>query len=228
MKNIIQIAGIIDQDEAEMLVIEGVDYLGFPLRLPDGREDLSEAQAKKIIASLDTNVTALIITYSGSATEIVAFCLNMGVHVVQLHGTIALSELKGIAALCPGLFVIKSLIVRGNNIHTLERELAAFAPYVDAYITDTFDPSTAKSGATGRVHDWTISRRLVEISQRPVILAGGLTPHNVREAIQTVRPVGVDSHTGVEGCDGRKKLDLVRKFVAEAREGFRLLDQTTV
>jgi len=91
---------------------------------------------------------------------------------------------------------------------------------VDAFITDTFDPATGASGATGKTHDWTVSRRLVERSPKPVILAGGLTPGNVRNAIRKVRPAGVDVHTGVEGSDGRKRRDLVRTFVAEARAGF--------
>jgi phosphoribosylanthranilate isomerase len=98
------------------------------------------------------------------------------------------------------------------------RELAEL---VDAFITDTFDPATGASGATGKTHDWQISRRLVEISPQPVILAGGLTPDNVREAILAVQPAGVDCHTGVEDASGRKDADKVRRFVAEARAGFR-------
>jgi phosphoribosylanthranilate isomerase len=61
----------------------------------------------------------------------------------------------------------------------------------------------------------------VELSPRPVILAGGLTPANVREAIAAVRPAGVDVHTGVEDASGRKDLAKVLAFVAEARAGFR-------
>ncbi|MFB3041350.1 MAG: phosphoribosylanthranilate isomerase, partial [Candidatus Poribacteria bacterium] len=105
---------------------------------------------------------------------------------------------------------------------------AELSPYVDAFITDTFDPSTGRSGATGKLHDWSISQRLVDISPKPVILAGGLTADNVREAILQVKPAGIDSHTGVEGLDGRKKPRLVRKFVAEAREGFRLMSSDAV
>jgi phosphoribosylanthranilate isomerase len=95
--------------------------------------------------------------------------------------------------------------------------------YVGAFITDTFDPATGLSGATGKVHDWSVSRSIVELSGKPVILAGGLTADNVKEAILKVRPAGVDSHTGVEGTDGRKKRELVRKFVSEAKKGFELM-----
>jgi phosphoribosylanthranilate isomerase len=72
-------------------------------------------------------------------------------------------------------------------------KLSELSPFVDAFITDTFDPKTGASGATGKTHDWRVSRRLVELADRPIILAGGLTPENVKRAILEVRPAGVDS-----------------------------------
>ena len=72
-------------------------------------------------------------------------------------------------------------------------------------------------------HDWEVSRRLVEYSPKPIILAGGLDPDNVRDAILQVGPAGVDAHTGVEGADGRKSHALVTRFVAAARDGFRMI-----
>jgi phosphoribosylanthranilate isomerase len=91
---------------------------------------------------------------------------------------------------------------------------------VEAFITDTFNPSTGASGATGLTHDWEVSREIVRVSPRPVILAGGLTPDNVGAAIRAVSPAGVDCHTGVEGADGRKNERLVRRFVEEANRAF--------
>lgn len=93
---------------------------------------------------------------------------------------------------------------------------------MDAFITDTYDPLTGASGATGKIHNWDVSRRIVEASQRPVILAGGLNPENVRDAILYVKPAGVDVHTGVEGPDGRKDEVLVKAFVSEAESAFAL------
>jgi len=116
----------------------------------------------------------------------------------------------------PQLRIIKSLIVRGSNTDTLIDEVRRYEACVDSFIIDTSDPVTGASGATGRVHDWEISRRLVASSARPLILAGGLNAGNVRQAIRTVRPAGVDVHTGIEGRDGRKRYDLTRCFVEEA------------
>jgi phosphoribosylanthranilate isomerase len=116
--------------------------------------------------------------------------------------------------------IIKSLIVHENNLDDLINLAESLAPLVDAFITDTFDPITGATGATGKTHNWAISRALVEHAPKPVILAGGLTPGNVAQAICTVRPWGVDCHTGVEGRDGRKDYTLVRAFVMEAEKAF--------
>ncbi len=216
----IQVAGIIDAPEADLVIQAGVEYLGFPLRLPVNREDLSEAEAARLIRGFPPTARAVLITYLDQADAAVAFCRELGAGILQLHGPIAAAELRRIKELAPGLLVIKSLVVRGGNLAELESLIRDTAPWVDAYITDTFNPATGAEGATGLTHDWAVSRRLVELAARPVILAGGLRPDNVRAAILQVRPAGVDTHTGVEGPDGRKDPEQVRRFVAEARAGF--------
>lgn len=117
---------------------------------------------------------------------------------------------------------MKSLVVGLHTESALQMMIDDYSRYVNAFITDSYDPDTGASGATGRTHDWRISRRLVEMSRRPVILAGGLNPENVRRAIVEVKPYGVDSHTGVEDDSGRKCREKVEKFLAEARLGFHL------
>jgi len=222
-RELVQVAGVTDQAEADMLVKCGVRYLGFPLRLPVHKEDLSERAASEIIRRLEPPVHGVLITYLDRAAEVVELCNSLGASIVQLHDDVEVSELRKIRKLRHGLAIIKSLVV---GLHPFERLLGIVertAPHVDAYITDTFDPRTGATGATGRTHDWSLSRRLVRESPRPVILAGGLHPENVRAAILEVRPAGVDSHTGLEETSGRKSEEKVRKFVTEAREAFRLV-----
>ncbi len=216
----VQVAGVHDYPEARLLIAAGVRMIGFPLRLPVHREDLSEAEAAAVIRQFPPEVTPVLITYLPKAREIDALARFLKVSAIQLHGGIAPAELQELRAGHSDFFLVKSLIVRENNLAALREQIETYAPLVDAFITDTFDPETGAEGATGKTHDWKISRKLVESSPRPIILAGGLTPDNVAEAIRTARPAAVDVHTGVEGRDGRKSETLVRRFLENARNGF--------
>jgi phosphoribosylanthranilate isomerase len=219
-QNLIQIAGVIDAAEAQMLQQCGVRYLGFPLRLAVHREDLTESEASNLIRGLVPPVFGVLITYLCEASEITAFCHALGARIVQLHGEIDRNQLERVKTLDPNLTVIKSLVVGTHDNQTLEVMVNELSPFVDAFITDTFDKNTGASGATGKTHDWRVSRRLVELSDRPIILAGGLTPENVKRAILEVWPAGVDSHTGVEDSAGRKCRERVEQFLSEAYEAF--------
>ena len=208
-----------------MLVESGVHRLGFPIGLDVHREDLPDDEAAAIIRTLGLGPRAWLITYLDDPLSIATLCGRLGCAGVQLHGPIGEGQVAELRTLRPGLQVVKSLVVRDDNLAELEARAAAFAPHVDGFITDTFDPATGASGATGKTHDWAISRRLVELSPRPVILAGGLTPENVARAIEAVRPAGVDAHTGVEDEHGRKDLERVRAFVHNAGEAFAKLER---
>ena len=220
---IIQIAGVLDAAEARMLVENGVHQLGFPLGLDLRREDLSEDEVALIIRNLGLGLRAWLITYLDDPSAIAALCSRLGCAGVQLHGPVDEGRAARLRTLRPDLRVIKSLVVREGNLPELEDRVSALAPHVDGFITDTFDPATGASGATGKTHDWTISRRLVELSPRPVMLAGGLTPENVGAAIEAARPAGVDAHTGVEDENGRKDPGRVRALVEKAGEAFAAL-----
>lgn len=217
---LIQVAGIIDQAEADMIVEEGADWLGFALRLPAKNEDLSEADAAAIVKAIQPERTGVIITYLTDAGEIAGFCAEMGVGAIQLHGDVVPAELRRLRKLAPELYLLKSLVVKADNIDELAQVVDGSAEWVDMFITDTFNPATGAKGATGMVHDWDISAELVRISPRPLMLAGGLNPGNVADAIEKVRPAAVDAHTGLEDATGRKDRLKVRRFVEQARKAF--------
>ena len=221
LKNIIQVAGIIDQKEADMLISQGVDYLGIPLRLPVNKEDLSEEEAAGIFKKIPLPHFGVVISYSNTAEEAIQLCKNLNCNIIQLHGEIETDELIKIKSIEPDIIIIKSLVITGHNEEELVKSVKETESFVDAYITDTYDPKTKASGATGKTHNWNISRRLVSLTSKPVILAGGLNPENVYEAIIKVRPAGVDVHTGIENSTGRKDNLLLQKFIAEAKKAFR-------
>lgn len=211
----VQIAGVSSLEEALALEKAGADALGFTVRLPEGIHDgLTEAKARSIVAALPPFITAVAITYAGSAREAVDLCRYLGVGAVQLHGEFPAGELEMLRAAMPHLKIILPVLVTGaeavQEARVLERR-------VDALILDTYDPATGRRGATGKTHNWRISRQIVEAVRAPVILAGGLTPENVAEAIAVVRPWAVDVHTGVEDSDGRRNLRKMRAFIAAAK-----------
>lgn len=219
----IQIAGIIDKQEANLLVSLGAEYLGFPLRLPVNIEDLTEQEASEIIRDLPTTAHGILITYINNASGIILLSKKIGTKIIQLHDEIEPAELIKLKEIDSQFIIIKSLIVGKYSEEELFKIINNLSEKVDAFILDSYNPNTSATGATGIQHDWRISKKLVEYSNKPVILAGGLTPENVYEAIMTVKPAGVDTHTGVEDILGRKSEIKVEKFIQEAKRAFKTL-----
>ena len=219
-RHIIQVAGVLDERDLEVLTVAGVTHIGFPLRLEVNSEEIPERRAADLIRSLPRSITPVLITYLREAARIVDLCRFLGCWTVQLHGAVTPDEVCRLKSLAGDLSIWKSLVVGKWTVDDLVQQVEEHASLVDAFITDTFRPETGASGATGRVHDWRISRKLVQISPRPLILDGGLTPANVAEAIGATGAAGVDAHTGLEGADGHKDKDLVVQFAANAHRAW--------
>jgi phosphoribosylanthranilate isomerase len=222
---LIQVAGVHDAEETRELLALGTDIVGLPLRLTVNEEDITEDKAAELSRAFPGS--CCLITYLDTVEEIVSFSRFLEIDYVQLHGPVDPAIMPVLRNQLPHVKFIKSLVIGTMPDKELHATMNAFSPYVWAFITDTYDPSTGAEGATGLTHDWKISRELVEASRRPVILAGGLNPDNVEEAIMTVRPHGVDVHTGVENASGRKDPDLVHEFVKRAKAAFHALSQGT-
>lgn len=205
-----------------MLLAQGVDLLGFPLRLPVHAEDVSESEARRIIGALGP-ACCVLITYEDDPERLKSLCRFLNVSTAQIHGQVAPADLARMKTDGPTL--IKSYVVGRENMPP-EEFARAYAPFCDAFITDTFDPATGACGATGRIHDWAVSAELVRCSPRPVILAGGLCPENVRAAVMATAAAGVDVHTGVEDATGAKSPALAAAFVREARIGFAAVNKS--
>ena len=216
----IQVAGISNRSEADLLIESGINFLGFPLRLTINTEDLTEAEASSILKTLRPPTYGVVITYLNKSDEIINFLEAMNSQIVQLHGEISNEELKQLKISSPDITIIKSLIVGKFSLDELITQIDKESEFVDAFITDTFNPKSGATGATGITHDWEISKTIVNYSSKPIILAGGLNPENVYDAIMTVNPAGVDSHTGVENPDGTKSKDKVMQFYQNAMKAF--------
>lgn len=224
---IIQVAGMHDLEEAKNIIQAGADYLGFPLFLTVRPPDLTKSEAINIVRALPDTVKPVLITYLNSATYIKKLASILNVKLIQLHGNIALNEIIALKKQLPAAKIIKSIIIKAFDINYYNATIKHFSPYVDAFTTDIYDIKNGACSSISKIHIWEISRHLVEMSPLPVMLAGGLTPENVSEAILTVQPAGVDVHTGVENTTGRKDLGRMQLFVKNARAAFAQINKLT-
>jgi phosphoribosylanthranilate isomerase len=131
---------------------------------------------------------------------------NCDLDCVQLHGEESPQAVD--LLMDSGLSIIRALRVRDRSVlHEFEKTRATY------YLLDSYVPGRA--GGTGHTFDWTVAREAPQGAR--VLLAGGLTPENVVDAIRTAQPWGVDVSSGVEADPGRKDHDKVRRFVAAAK-----------
>jgi phosphoribosylanthranilate isomerase len=210
----IQIAGLSTLDDVRYAFAVGADAVGFTVGLPDGPHDgLTVAKVGEIVRELPPFLSTVTITYEASFEGLVEMLAICRTPVLQAHGPHDPEVILRVKVALPHLKVIKSVSVAGPEALDEARSWESAA---DCLILDSVDPDTGRLGATGLVHDWALSRRIVRQSRLPVLLAGGLTPENVAEAISVVGPWGVDVHTGVE-IDGRLSRDRLTRFVAAAR-----------
>jgi len=212
----IQVAGVRDEADAAAIVGAGIDWIGFPFGLDYHAEDLPLAKAAGIVRGLPAGIRPVLITYVSEPGAVVALAESLGVTAVQLHGPMAPPAVAGLRQLRPGWLLLKSIVMGRDDLASA----AAFVPFVDAFLTDTHDPATGASGATGLTHDWALSAALCRQLDRPLMLAGGLNPANVAAGIRAVGPWGVDVHTGVEDAAGGKCPRRLAQFVEAARQAW--------
>ena len=219
---IIQIYAFTNPKEAVAAASFGVDQIGFVA----GRYDLvpgelSFDEAREIRKALPPGVKASALTMSSDVDEILRMADAIKPDIVHISTDVedvaepAMASLK--KRLNPTIQLMKALPVGGEESLTLAKR---FEPFSDIFLLDTKITHMPGVGATGHIHDWSISRQIVQECDVPVILAGGLHASNVKNAIQKVQPWGVDSntHTNIKGDRVKKDLDRLADFVAAVRE----------
>jgi phosphoribosylanthranilate isomerase len=215
----IQVAGVSTLAEALFCKSVGVDAIGFTLGLPDGPHDgLTPEEAGAIISQLPTGMLPVVITYLNGADAGCELAMITQSAAMQFHGGISEKELVLFRRICPDVRTIGRVTVVGEE--SIEDAASFKQPLWDAIILDSLDPRTGRKGATGLTHDWLLSARIVRVASVPVILAGGLTPDNVAEAIRKVQPHGVDAHTGLEDNNGTRSFDKIKAFAKAAMDAF--------
>ena len=202
----IKICGITNQEDAETAVHEGADALGFVFSSQSPRF-VEPAVAKQIIESLPPFVLPVGVFVNHDLDTVRCLFDDCGLALAQLHG----DESPGF---CESLRrpVLRALRLRDRS------SFLALAEYkgrigVRGFVVDAF--SDAVYGGTGQTTDWSLAGEVAKAV--PILLAGGLTPENVQEAIRQVQPYGVDVSSGVEHRPGRKDSAKIRAFIQSVR-----------
>lgn len=197
----VKICGIADTDAALVAAEAGADAIGF-IFAPSRRRVTIE-RAKAIAAALGPFVTKVGVFVDEEHRRIEDIVGAVTLDMVQLHG-------RETPEFCDGFPVPVMKAIRVSD----STSLAAVGRYrAAAILLDSYDPETA--GGTGRTFDWDLAAQAAHSAR--VVLSGGLTPENVIEAIERVRPYGVDVSSGVE-TDGKKDHAKIREFVRRVRE----------
>lgn len=216
-------AGVSTLEEALFCQSVGVDAVGFTLMLPDGLHDcLTPEKSGTIIDQLPLGLLPVVITYVNRAAVACELAITSQAAAMQFHGGISEKELVRFRMTCPEVRTIGRVTVTGQE--SIEDAASFKSPLWDAIILDSLDPRTGRKGATGLTHDWSLSAQIVKTASLPVILAGGLNPDNVAEAIREVQPHGVDAHTGLEDSDGTRNFEKIKAFAQAAMEAFKKLN----
>jgi phosphoribosylanthranilate isomerase len=195
----VKVCCIASPDEAQLAIAAGASALGLVSAMPSGPGPIAEELIARIAATIPPGVTSVLLTKLCAADAIVAQHRRCRTNALQLVDTVPFDELARLRAALSGIGIIQVIHVRGAEAIEEARALAD-SGLVDALLLDSGNPTAAvpELGGTGRVHDWAISRRLVEsVAPVPVYLAGGLTPANAGEAVRAVRPFGLDVCSGL-------------------------------
>lgn len=197
-----------------MAVAAGASALGLVAQMPSGPGVIDDGLIAEIAARVPPPIATFLLTSETEADAIVDHVRRCGTNTVQLVDAVSDRTYATIRAAVPQVKIVQVLHVADEHVIAQARGLA---PRVDAFLLDSGNPTLPikELGGTGRVHDWDLSRRIVEVVDKPVFLAGGLRPENVAEAVRRVRPFGLDLCSGVR-TDGRLDAGKLAAFFAAA------------
>ncbi len=211
----IKICCISSINEAATAISCGASAIGLVGKMPSGPGPIDDELIRTIAASVPPPVATFLLTSEQTAGNIIAHHERTRTNTIQVVDELLGREYDAIRVALPHIKLVQVIHVVGESSVD---EAAEIAPFVDAILLDSGNPTLVvkELGGTGRRHDWKLSRKIVETCGKPVFLAGGLKAENVREAIETVQPFGLDICSGVrtEGKLDPPKLEAFFRAVA--------------
>ena len=209
----IKICCINSIEEAKIAVNFGASAIGLVAKMPSGPGPISDDLIRKIAATVPPPVATFLLTSETSADEIIKHHKRTNTNTIQIVDSLSEGTYDQLRSSLPSVKIVQV-------IHVIDEqsvdEAIRIAESVDAILLDSGNPSLKikELGGTGKVHNWELSRRIRINAKCPVFLAGGLNPENVRHAIETVRPFGVDVCSGVR-TDGNLDIQKLELFCQE-------------
>lgn len=218
----IKICGVTREEDVAVAGESGADFLGLLIDMPSPRTLTKERAAELLRIS---KIPVVLLFFDKPAEEIASIVERLKPAGIQLQGHEPAKDISWLKQrISCEIWKGVHLPASGQGQVQVQEMLADINRYdvsgADKILLDTMvkTPRGEKRGGTGKTADWNAAAELVALAQKPVILAGGLTPGNVARAIETVNPAGVDLSSGVESAPGVKDHDKVRAFVRNARK----------
>ena len=206
-----KICCIQDIEEMRMAVDAGASAVGLVSAMPSGPGPISEERIAEIADATPPGIATFLLTSLQDAASIIEQNRRCRCNTIQIVDELTSGTHAEISAALPGVRVVQVIHVIDEK--TVE-EAGRLAPHVDALLLDSGAPQKAvkELGGTGRVHDWQLSRAIVEAVDIPVWLAGGLNPGNAAEAASSVQPFALDVCSGLR-TDGALDRERLAAFV---------------
>ncbi len=215
----VKICGMRSVEDIELAVSCGADAVGFITEVPvNSPRKLDTWKAAELIKTVPFFVGSTLVIMPESGKHALGLIDKVRPDVVQLHNDLSSKEIE-IIRNSAYQKIIKTFVIPVESKELPSDMISEIDALYDNDLIDGILLDTGKTGnrgGTGLVHDWSISRHVVENVHLPVILAGGLKPENVRDAVYKVGPFAVDTASGVEK-DGKIDPAKVRRFIEEAR-----------
>ncbi len=192
----VKICCMSSQQEALLAIKYGATAIGLVSQMPSGPGIVSDEMIIDILKVVPKTISTFLLTCETQADQIALQLRKLGANTVQLVDFMEETEFLRLRRILPDVSIVQVIHVQDES--SIDQAVRV-SKYADMLLLDSGDPNSKIKilGGTGKTHNWQISRKIVEAVSIPVFLAGGLNSENVRKAIETVSPYGVDLCSGV-------------------------------
>ena len=217
MRTRIKICCIKSIEEAKTAIECGADAIGLVGKMPSGPGPIPDGLIKQIAQSVPPLVSTFLLTSETYVNEIIKHYNRTRTTTIQIVDLLSEGTYAKIKEALPSVKIVQVIHVLDSKSVELAIKISK---EVDALLLDSGNPNlkVKELGGTGRVHNWNLSKQIRENSKCPIMLAGGLKPENVQQAINEVHPFAVDVCTGVRS-DGRLDRNKLEAFVKNIYSG---------